>query len=90
MAEPVPFALAAPRKSTVRTQIVYARDTYNFSSVSVSSAPNPHVPIPASGPNAAGAVPPQAARSVERIDVIEVKPGAPVPGSNFHAPSTCR
>lgn len=70
MASPTPWQLANVnrRPVTVRTP-VFVRDTYNFSSVSVSNGTNPTVAIPATGPNAAGAPPPSSTRSVDHYEV---------------------
>lgn len=70
MASPTPWQLANVNRhpATVRKP-VYARDTYNFSSVSVSNGTNPTVAIPATGPNSAGAPPPSDVRTVLSYDI---------------------
>ena len=71
MATPTPFNLAKPQFLPVRRVEHYARDVYNFSYTSVSQGTNnPVVVIPASGPHAAGAIPPSKFPQIDSVTVI--------------------
>jgi hypothetical protein len=70
MAELVPTLLALNRQPIYSKHIVYKRDTYNFSSVSITNGDLPKVAIPATGPNAAGATVPNASPAVDHIDLV--------------------
>ena len=88
MATPTPWQVAAYKKPTVKRTPVYAYDPYNFSLVTTSNGTNPPVTIPATGPNAAGAVFPTSARTVINVLVEVVGTNAVVEyGNNLAGPS---
>lgn len=88
MAEMTPWQVAGRKTQTVKRVPVYARDPYNFSSVSASSGTNhPRVCIPATGPNAIGAPPPVSVRTVESYIVTVTGTNASDYGNNLHTPT---
>ena len=83
MASPTPWQLAGPKQPTFQRIERYARDLYNFPADSVSQGTNnPVVRIPAMGPHAAGATPPNLFPVIAAVDVIITGSATPTYGVN--------
>jgi hypothetical protein len=84
MATPTPWQYTKRQLPTVRKQEHFARDLYNFTATSVSQGTdNPVVPIPSSGPHAAGAIPPNLYPNIVSVEVIITGSSAPEFGANL-------
>lgn len=85
MATPTPWQLTRPSLPTVRKREVFAYDPYNFGSTSTTQGTDsPAVRIPATGPHAAGAVPPTKWPSVITVEVVITGSIGPEYGVNTH------